>query len=450
MESVSEEIPPITLDKKTPNNTPSEIKEPTPVGQVIGLESTCIKNTQIQICSGDLTKEVTDAILIMNIDSLELSKGGQLNKQIDRAGGPLLKKECKEIRTERGVQLPGEAVVTGSGNLPCRHIVHVITYPGKPQILDLQLGVKRGLQLADAKGLVSIALPAIGAGSMGLSLLESARVLCGSILSFLELQPQSLREIKIVLFLESMLDTYSKEMRRESVPVVTLEGYSPLSNSTMLRNNFNCLPVSQPQLALDERVETVSKRIKENPSTKPTLFRVYGKDRKSVMNMINGMRSIFTKHCTVHRITHKMVPQVTQHHWVTLSNVASQHDVELTADTQNNAITVRGNSDDVSVVTDRIWQEITRLAEQQSDTERRKLLAQYIRWHYVILDREIAINENLSAAIEDAYNRKWDEVDLFVTDREYKVDLKSMTVLSKQSSYPPLRLSRRLVSESGK
>ena len=90
------------------------------------------------------------------------------------------------------------------------------------------------------------------------------------------------------------------------------------------------------------------------------------------------------------------------------------------------------------------------LAEQQNDTERRKLLAQYVRWHYVILDREIAINENLSAVLEDAYNQKWDEVNLFVTDRKYTVDLKSMTVLSKRSSFPPLRLSRRLVSESGK
>ena len=67
---MSEEIPPVTLDKKTPNNTLSEIKESGPMEQVTGWESTCIKNTQIQICLGDLTKEVTDAILIMNIDSL--------------------------------------------------------------------------------------------------------------------------------------------------------------------------------------------------------------------------------------------------------------------------------------------------------------------------------------------------------------------------------------------
>lgn len=45
MESVSEEIPPVTLDKKTPNNTLSEIKESGPMEQVTGWESTCIKNT---------------------------------------------------------------------------------------------------------------------------------------------------------------------------------------------------------------------------------------------------------------------------------------------------------------------------------------------------------------------------------------------------------------------
>ena len=439
---MNEEIPSASWEEKAPNSP--KISEIAPLEPLNSWECTCIKNTQIRICVGNLTQEPTDAVLIMNKDNLKLNKGGQLNVQIAKAAGPSLKTECKRIIHENGAQLPGEAVMTESGNLPCKHIIHVIAYPGIPQILDLQLGVKKGLQLADAKGLVSIALPAIGAGGMRLPLEDSARVLSGGILSFLERRPQSLREIKIVLYMESMLWTYSQEMKREFVPIVTLEAYSPLS--TLWLDDSCYLPV----LHLGMQNTLSRKRNGKNSAPAATQFRVFGKDRKSIMDTINGMQTVFTKHCTVQKVTHKMVPQVTQHCWGILRDVASKHDVELTIGAHKNAIAVRGNSDDVSAVVDRIWQEITHLAEQQNDVERHKLLAQYVRWHYVILDKEIGINDKLSATIEDACNRKCSEVSLFVKDCEYKVDFNSMTVLSSQSSHPPLRLRRRLVAESGK
>lgn len=443
---VNEETPPVSWEEKTPNNTLFNNEEPAIQQQVNSWENTWIKNTHIHVCVGDLTNQATDAILIINVDSLDLIKGGQLNVQIAHAAGPLLKNECKRILNESGAQLPGEAVMTGSGSLPCKHIVHVIRYPGQPQILDLQLGVKKGLQLADAKGVVSIALPAIGAGNMRLSLEDSARVLSGGILSFLERPPQSLREIRIVLFLESMLWTFSQEIKKEFVPIVTLEEYAPLSSSALRQDDFKCLPALYPQLGMDY---TIGKRGTKSPPATPTQFRVYGKDRKSIMDTINGMRTLFAKHCSVHRVTHKMVPQISQKCWTSLSDAASLHDVELTIEAHNNAITVRGNSKDVSLVVDHIWQHISRLAEEQSDNERRKLLAQYVRWHYVILDKEIGISEKISATLEDACNRKCNEVTLFVKDCEYKVDFNSMTVFSRRSSNPPLRLSRKLAAETG-
>lgn len=443
-EVVNEEIPPIYWKEKAPNNAVPEIQEPGPLKSLNSWECTCIKNTRIQISVDDLTQQTTDAVLILNNDNLCLTQGGQLNAQIANAAGSSLIEECCAIVTGSGAQLPGEALMTGSGNLPCKHLIHVIMYPGPPQILDLQLSVKKGLQLADAKGLGTIALPAIGAGRMQLSLVDSARVLSGGILSFLERPPQSLREIKVVLFLEAMLWTYSQEMKKEFVPFVTLEEYSPLSRAWDDKDDF--IPVLHPPSAVEN---TIDERNAKNPLATPTEFRVYGKDRRSIMNAVNGLRSVFAKHCTQHRITHKLVPQVTQYSWSLLSGIATQHDVELTIEGYNNAITVRGNSDDVSLVVDRIWQEITRLAEQQTDIERRKLLAQYVRWHCVILGKEIGFNDKVSAIIEDARNRKCNGVNLQVKDCEYRVDFSSMTVLYSRSNYPALRLSRRLVAESG-
>ena len=407
-----------------------------------------IKNTHIRITVGDLIQQTTDAVLILNNERLCLNSGGVLNAQIARFAGAGLKEECKRIIERSGPQLPGEALITGSGNLPFKHLVHVINYPGSPQILDLQLSVKRGLQLADAHGLSSIALPAIGAGSMGLSFQESARVLSGGILSFLERPPQFLREIKIILFLESMLWTYSQEIKTQFVPFINLEEYSPLSSFVQGQDPIpTVLQYSNPPPSLDNSLD--NRNPKAPVST--TEFRVYGKDKKNIMATINSLRTVYAKHRAAQRVSHKLVPQVTRYCWPLLSTLASQYDADLiTEDSNSSTITVCGNSEDVSFVVGRIWEEITRLAEQQNDTEKRKLLAHYVRWHYIILDKEIGFNDELSAIIEDARNRKCEGVNLLVNDCEYRVDFNSMTVLYSQSNYPPLPLCRRTSAEAGR
>ena len=409
-----------------------------------------LKNTHIQITVGDLTQQTTDAVLILNNERLCLKKGGVLNAQIARFAGAGLKEECKRIVKRGGPQLPGEAIITGSGNLPFKHLVHVINYPGSPQILDLQLSVKRGLQLADAHGLSSIALPAIGAGRMGLSLEESAQVLSGGILSFLERTPQFLREIKVMLYFESMLWTYFTEIKTKSDPLINVEEYFPLSLFVQDKDPIpTVLQYSNSPPSLENSLDNRNPKAPASVST--TKFRVYGKDKKNIMATIDGLRTAYAEQHAAQRISHKLVPQVTQYCWPLLSALASQYDVDLiTEDSNRSTITVCGNSKDVSFVVGRIWEEITRLAEQQNDIEKRKLLAHYVRWHYIILDKEIGFNDEISAIIEDARNRKCEGVNLLVNDCEYRVDFNSMTVLYSQSNYPPLPLCRRTSAEAGR
>ncbi|KAL9962032.1 hypothetical protein ACROYT_G031091 [Oculina patagonica] len=414
-----------------------------PTVEPVELESsecTWIQNTQIRVCVGDLTKEEVDAVLIMNKDNLELKKGGQLNKHIALTAGPSLQKECKLIITENGAQLPGNAVMTSAGNLPCKNLVHVIAYPGPPQILDLQLGVKAGLQLADERGLGSIALPTIGAGGMGLSLTNSARVLSGGILSFLERPPRNIREIKIVLYGESLMATFAQDVKNDFAPIKTLEEYSPLST---LVQDKDCIPGVVP------RDNALNERSTLNPPTSTAEFRVYGKDKKSVTNVVNGLRGVYSRHCTVQRVTHKLVSRLIQSSWAWLLDVASKHDTDLKKGAHNGTIIVGGNSEDVALVVECIWQEISRLAENENEIEKRKLVAQYVRWHYIILDREIALSEKVSSMIEEACSQKHGGVTLFVNDHDYTVDFNTMTVVSCGSKYPPLRLIRKIMADTG-
>lgn len=417
-----------------------ERSEPEPVDS---SECTWIQNTQIRVCAGDLTKEVVDAILITNKDNLDLNKGGQLNKHINLAAGPSVKSECKLLINENGAQLPGNAVMTSAGNLPCKKIVHVIAYPGPPQILDLQLGVKTGLQLADERGMSSIALPTIGAGCMGLTPSNSARVLSGGILSFLERRPRNLREIRIVLYDDSLLPIFVQEVTNDFAPIKALQEYSPLSTE---RLDEDCIPqVTNRNTAIN------GGRAKYPPDNTSAEFRVYGKDRKTVTSAVNSLRDVFAKHLTVQRVTHKLVPGLFESSWTWLCEVASKHQTDLKNEAHNSTIIVSGISDDVASVVGCIWQEISRLAESQNNLEKRKLMSQYVRWHYVILDKEIAVTEKLSSTIEEAFSQEKEGVTLFMDDHKYCVDFKSMTVKELCcSKYPPLRLRRKIQSDTGK
>lgn len=418
-----------------------ERPEPEPVDS---SECTWIQNTQIRVCVGDLTKEVVDAILITNKDNLDLTKGGQLNKHINLAAGPSVKKQCKLIINENGTQLPGNAVMTSAGNLPCKKIVHVIAYPGPPQILDLQLGVKYGLQLADERGMSSIALPTIGAGCMGLTPSNSAQVISGGILSFLERRPKNLREIKIVLYDDSLLPTFAQEVKNDFAPIKALQEYSLLSTE---RLDEECIPqVTNWNTGIN------GGRAKNPPvNTVNAEFRVYGKDRRTVTNAVNSLRSVFAKHVTVQRVTHKLVPRLFESSWKWLCEVASKHQTDLKNEAHNDTIMVAGNSDDVASVVGCIWQEINRLSENQNNLEKRKLMSQYVRWHYIILENEIALTEKLSSTIEEACRQEKEGVTLIMDDHKYCVDFKSMTVKELCcSKYPPLRLSRKILADVGK
>ena len=72
----------------------------------------------------DITKETTDAIV--NAANSSLLGGGGVDGAIHRAGGPSILAECKTIVAKIGRLAPGKAVITNSGRLPAKFIIHTV------------------------------------------------------------------------------------------------------------------------------------------------------------------------------------------------------------------------------------------------------------------------------------------------------------------------------------
>ena len=76
----------------------------------------------IEVLNGDLTQETTNAIMNIISSDMNMNNAGDLSKAILGAGGQQIQQELSQL----GKQTAGTPVMTSGGNLPVRHIIHII------------------------------------------------------------------------------------------------------------------------------------------------------------------------------------------------------------------------------------------------------------------------------------------------------------------------------------
>jgi O-acetyl-ADP-ribose deacetylase len=126
----------------------------------------------------DITKETTDAIV--NAANSSLLGGGGVDGAIHRAGGPSILTECKIIVAKIGHLASGKAVITNSGRLPAKFIIHTVGpiyrngKSGEPE--TLASSHRESILLADDHALQSLSFPAISTGAYGYPVAEAAQI----------------------------------------------------------------------------------------------------------------------------------------------------------------------------------------------------------------------------------------------------------------------------------
>ncbi len=169
---------------------------------------TTIENTSILLKKGDITQEKVDAIV--NAANSRLLGGGGVDGAIHRAAGPSLLEECKRI----GYCAPGEAVVTGAGNLKAKYVVHTVgpVWKGgtKGEERVLASSFRESLEAAMQKGAETIAFPAISTGAYGFPVDLAAKVSLCAIKAFLKENPGAFRQIRLVLFDDRTFGAFEK------------------------------------------------------------------------------------------------------------------------------------------------------------------------------------------------------------------------------------------------
>ena len=170
-----------------------------------------IAGRTLELVEGDITELDTDAIV--NAANARLVLGGGVAGAIRRKGGPRIQAECDAL----GGTFVGGAVITTSGKLKARHVIHAVG----PQMGEgdedrkLHDATLHSLQLADEHNLKSIAFPAISTGIFGFPIQRCAEIMLRTTLDYLR-GPTNLERVVFCLFGRDNYDVFACQLQRET------------------------------------------------------------------------------------------------------------------------------------------------------------------------------------------------------------------------------------------
>jgi O-acetyl-ADP-ribose deacetylase (regulator of RNase III) len=149
----------------------------------------------IEIVEGDIAAQDTDAIV--NAANNAFWMGSGVAGAIKARGGQTIEDEAMA----QGPVEPGACVITSAGRLRARHVIHaaVMGPDLRTSAQLIEAATRCAMELAGARGVRSLAFPALGTGVGGFPVSECARIMIRTVEASAAAAP-SVHLVRFVLF----------------------------------------------------------------------------------------------------------------------------------------------------------------------------------------------------------------------------------------------------------
>lgn len=327
----------------------------------------------VQVETGDLTKEVTDAIGTLSNTELDVANRGGVGKAIISVGGKEIQAECSSL----GTQPPGSVAVTGAGKLKVRKIYHMVPEE-KTGFSDLFFSMAfikgcflKCLKTADVDGMTSISFPAIGTGNAQVGVKEAAKEMLAAISKFAQGQPNSLHLIRIVVYQGHMFHDFRSAM--QSCVSSAEGGQGILSRiADMFGFGKSGSPVS----------------VKRGGQEVGSYLEIFAGTKQDIKKAEEEIQKDLADNCTTKVIEHNAISHLSEEQTSKIHNLQVKHDVIIMIEVYIGRISVRGDAEDVLDVATTILEILNEYIEEEHSKGIEELLCKNTQWYYQEDDEE--------------------------------------------------------------
>ena len=338
----------------------------------------------VTLVKGDITQECSDAICNVVTQDLDM-ESGNLSKAIAEVCGDEVQTELRS----KALQRPGEVLMTSSGLLSTKNIIHMVVASGNKQ--HLQTCVEKVLKMADSASLHSVSIPAVGSGGLGLSPEDSAEVVFEAIVAFANKPSQSVHEVRVVVFDDFKIGAFVNELenvQKQSAPLRYSEDNEEVADAAY---EDEALEASADELPICCRRQKII---------------VHGRT-ESFDAVIEAIKDGVAKACKdPHVIKHEVINRLSKRCIRDLKRMTRAQDVKLD---QPEADTIRleGLPKDVMEIYSGVSDAIQEQLEREHREERAEQTSKTVQWFMVNVSGKLEPFEKMANnEIDSAYKNK--------------------------------------------
>lgn len=378
------------------------------------LETT-IGLLSFQVQHGDITKDSTEAIAVINNTSLDLSVGHGAGAAILRKGGSSISDECAEHEP----QTPGSVVATTAGRLKADFLFHII--PVEPiTAKSIKASVLKCLREAEDRRVTSISFPAIGTGVLDISAKSCTYSILSAVRDFANQGPEHVQLVKMTIFQKSMI----KDIR--SV-LFEASGQNPPAEAGILHRFASGLRTMVGLIGIGgNEASSATPDVQTVDETKLNLD-IYAGNESDLQQASTAVNDLMSENSGQQVITNEVIRSLTKEHLTKIHTLELRYSVSAVVEKELDRIECRGQLEDVLKVVSDIHDLLDKIKKDEHDRFRAEMLSKNVQWKYKLGDNFLNYDSDLNTKIELAYQDNKKTVTVKQHDEPYEISFLAMT-----------------------